>query len=246
MQSCSPRLTVQECLYTCYTPDLVLCSSNTANSVIRKGSLFKPYFIIVSTPECVELKDLFQRPNIDAIPWNIPSGSVLGHEGFAVVLSPWGLHCSYIVLPSFHYLIPACFMCCLIFLNLSFYMTTSFHMLVCTHTPVCLVILFGGRFGSGHAFVYKDMVPLLWVKCHLWFIKGLGHFSNLCLITCFISAPCQSRPMMLVVPILYLSSRCSDFVKGSDLFPCSCRARGKDLFRYYLQFSEKVGEEGKH
>lgn len=109
-----------------------------------------------------------------------------------------------------------------------------------------LVILFGGRFGSGHAFVYKDMVPLLWVKCHLWFIKGLGHFSNLCLITCFISAPCQSRPMMLVVPILYLSSRCSDFVKGSDLFPCSCRAQGKDLFRYYLQFSEKVGEEGKH
>lgn len=31
--------------------------------------------------------------------------AVLGHEGFVVVLSPWGLLCSYIVLPSFHYLI---------------------------------------------------------------------------------------------------------------------------------------------
>lgn len=35
-----------------------------------------------------------------------------------MVLSPWGLHCSYVVLPSFHYLIPACFMCCLTFLDL--------------------------------------------------------------------------------------------------------------------------------
>lgn len=46
---------------------------------------------------------------------------------------------------------------------------------------------------------------------------------------------------MLVVPIFYLSSRYSDVI-----YSPTAVGLGKDLFHYYLQFSEKVGEEGRH
>lgn len=136
------------------------------------------------------------------------SGSVVGHEGFAVALPPWGFLCSFVVVPAFDYLVPVCFMCCISFWTSLFFYNCFLPYDNVPHIPVSNHSL-GGRSDSGHASVYKDMAPpFLWIKIWLWLIHLLGHFSSLFLITCFMSALVCSE-----FHICIISKRCS------DLFP---------------------------